>query len=123
MIGEISDDGSTLTWVNGTSNFYGSTQLMTDVPWHRCELLPQKCTGETVRYASTREAPISSYTPPMILPHQISADAKYHMLLVANRRYHVDIVAGQVRHLEQVAVSLGNSLRPGEWIEVSRCAR
>lgn len=69
MVGEISADGSTLHWVNGTSRYYGSHQLATHVPWHRCELVPHKCAGETVRYANTRAAPISRYAPSLILPH------------------------------------------------------
>ena len=124
LTGQVSKDGTTLTWVNGTSYHPatgGSVQIMSHVPWYRCELVPHKCAHETVRYSGSgaySQVPISRYTPGMILPHQISSDSKYHMLLVANRRYHVDVtVRGQLVHLETTSISLGNSLRPGEWIE------
>jgi len=118
MVGEISDDETTLTWLNGTSRQHGSHQLYTHLPWYRCARVPHKCVGETVRYESTVESPIARYTPPMILPHQINTDMKYHMLLVAGRRYQLDItINGQLGHMEDLAVGIGNTLRPGEWIE------
>ena len=39
-----------------------------------------------------------------------------HQLLVANRRYTFDV--GHGTHLEDMGVALGNSLLPGEWIEL-----
>ena len=60
MLGTLSPDGATLTWVNSSN--YGLAQLMTDVPWHRCELAPHKCTGPIMC------APRPASAPPAAAP-------------------------------------------------------
>ena len=47
---DFAEDGSTLSFVNGTSLVNGSQQLFTHVTWYRCELLPKKCAEGAVRY-------------------------------------------------------------------------
>lgn len=54
LIGELSEDGSVLTWVNGSDLRYGYHQLLTHQPWYRCELLPRKCADSPVRYDHTQ---------------------------------------------------------------------
>ena len=45
------------------------SQLYTDVVWHRCELLPSKCTGD-IRYSDLPGAEITHQTGPfMIIGH------------------------------------------------------
>ena len=45
---DVAADGASLTWFNGTSEFYGRRQLYTHVRWWRCEIYPDRCTGTPV---------------------------------------------------------------------------
>ena len=42
---EVSEDGTELNFVGERALVNGSTQLYTHVPWYRCELVPERCTG------------------------------------------------------------------------------
>ena len=50
MDARLSPDGTRLEWYNGTYGVNGtrSRQLYSDVPWYRCELVPEKCVGTTM---------------------------------------------------------------------------
>ena len=111
VVGVISEDGTSLVWVNGASTEHGAHQLYTYVVWHRCELVPEKCGDSTVRYP-VDYATTTRLQEGMILPHQIMGDGKYWSLLAANRSYYVDLVSGQqgTSHVEDVLVMVGNTL-------------
>lgn len=84
MIGELSQDLSTLTWVNGSDLRYGLQQLWTHVPWYRCELLPVKCSSSGIMYeldTLPQSQHLSSSYGPM-------------MFLMPNQRYGVDAYEG-----------------------------
>ena len=121
QIVDVSEDGSTLTWLNGTNLMNGSHQLFTHVPWYRCEMLPHRCADGTVRYPSSASETIGRQSPPGMnlanTPH--FEGSQYESLLVTNRRYMIEpILAGVgIGHLEQTQITVGQGLRDGEWIE------
>ena len=118
LLGVVSADGASLSWVNGTSAYYGSVMLMSDKTWYRCELRPELCASEAVRYTSTADEAVTAFMHGMLLPHTIDFDTKYHMILPTNRTYYVNIHStGQINHIESLAFGIGASLQPGEWIE------
>lgn len=50
LLGDFTEDYTTLTWVNGSDLRYGLHQLMTHRPWHSCERLPAKCAKSPIMY-------------------------------------------------------------------------
>ena len=114
LIADISDDLTTLTFVNGSDLRYGLRQLWTHVPWHRCEVVPEACVG-TVRYDSLPKWD----APGMNLantPH--FEGSQYQFLLVPNRRYQIEAHTGsEILHLEEFMMEVGHALSDDEYIE------
>ena len=113
LVAEISQDGTSLTWVNGSDLRYGLHQLWTQVPWHRCELAPDKCVG-AVRYDNLP----SDEAPPMNLantPH--FEGSQFQWLLAPNRRYQIEALSKDILHLEAFQMEVGHALLPDEFIE------
>ena len=141
MIAEFSKDGTTLTWVNGTSEYYGHPrQLCSGATWYSCEFHPETCTSGSVRYppaggymqggrghySSKEQAefwnykapdlPLAQMGLPFLLPGQIMGGTSRHSLLIPNRRYTLDVMIGGIVHVEALKIAIG-VLKAGEWIE------
>ena len=116
QVAQFSADGSSLSWVNGTSELYGSRQLYTHVMWWRCEVRPEKCVG-TTRYPDYASQSALSLNPANTLHHRGSV---IHTQLVTGRRYMLDILSPKgVLHLEQSRIWAGQAMRAGEWVELA----
>ena len=120
VVGEISADGATLNFINATNPPNGSTQLYLTVPWHRCELVPEKCADGAVRYPDLSTQTIARYSPSKMnlanTPH--FEGSQYESQFVVNRRYMIEpISATGILHLEATAITVGQALKDGEWIE------
>ena len=114
---DFSEDGSTLSFVNGTSLINGSQQLFTHVTWYRCELLPKKCTEGAVRYPD-----FASMSPVGMnmanTPH--FRGSKFHTQLIMGRRYQLDVKSAVgIMHPEKTTVHIGQAMTSGEWLEIA----
>ena len=118
LIAEISSDGSSLTWVNGTDLFYGSHQLYSHKTWWRCEMVPERCTDGDVRYPDFA----SQHPGKLILANtqQFTAAMQYHTQVPMGRRYQVDMILPTgLAHSEVMDMSIAESMRSGDWLEVA----
>ena len=117
----FSEDGTSLTWVNGSDHTLNSTiQLNLHVTWYRCELMPEQCTNGAVQYPSMASHTIARMGPPGMnlanTPH--FEDSKYQTQFVVNRTYMLEPITSEgIIHLESTSITVGNNLGPYDWIE------
>jgi hypothetical protein len=117
----FSEDGTSLTWVNGSDHTLNSTiQLNLHVTWYNCELVPEKCTDGGVRYPSTSSKTIARRRPVGMnlanTPH--FEGSQFQTQFVANRTYMVELlgIVGFM-HIEKTAITVGQNLGPYDWLE------
>ena len=114
LMAEVSDDGTSLSWVNGTDLRYGLRQLFTGVTWYRCELVPERCVGE-VRYDNMPRHDAKAMNLANT-PH--FEGSKFQFLLPTNRRYQIEEIASTgIFHMESSLIEVGHNLHDDEFIE------
>ena len=112
LIGDLSEDGGTLVWRNGSDLAVSSHQLLTQIPWYRCEVHPQRCARSGARY-----------TPAEYVEHPCVGQGgiAVGVYLLPYQRYGVWSSSGQYGeyHLGAYSVTLRSEgvVLPDAWLE------